>query len=159
MAWYKYSSLSIKGSCFKTSMAPKNSFSNSGKSYSIGWLSFMLTNLFKNEGQERVFDSIIIITDRKVLDKQLQDTVKSLEKVQGVVQQIDKNSEQLKKSLENGKNIIITTIQKFSVVVSRMKELNGMRFGVIVDCCAFSDTDFNASSGSALFLRPSAGLF
>jgi type I restriction enzyme R subunit len=105
----------------------------SGKSYSIGWLSFMLTNLFKNEGQERVFDSIIIITDRKVLDKQLQDTVKSLEKVQGVVQQIDKNSEQLKKSLETGKNIIITTIQKFSVVVSRMKELNGMKFGVIVD--------------------------
>jgi type I restriction enzyme R subunit len=105
----------------------------SGKSYSIGWLSFMLINLFKNEGQDRVFDSIIIITDRKVLDKQLQDTVKSLEKVQGVVQQIDKNSEQLKKSLENGKNIIITTIQKFSVVVSRMKELNGMRFGVIVD--------------------------
>jgi type I restriction enzyme R subunit len=105
----------------------------SGKSYSIGWLSFMLINLFKNEGQDRVFDSIIIITDRKVLDKQLQDTVKSLEKVKGVVQQIDKNSEQLKKSLENGKNIIITTIQKFSVVVSRMKELNGMRFGVIVD--------------------------
>jgi type I restriction enzyme R subunit len=105
----------------------------SGKSYSIGWLSFMLTNLFKNEGQDRVFDSIIIITDRKVLDKQLQDTVKSLEKVQGVVQQIDKNSEQLKKSLETGKNIIITTIQKFSVVVSRMKELNGMKFGVIVD--------------------------
>jgi type I restriction enzyme R subunit len=105
----------------------------SGKSYSIGWLSFMLTNLFKNEGQERVFDSIIIITDRKVLDKQLQDTVKSLEKVQGVVQQIDKNSEQLKKSLETGKNIIITTIQKFSVVVNRMKELSGMKFGVIVD--------------------------
>jgi type I restriction enzyme R subunit len=105
----------------------------SGKSYSIGWLSFMLTNLFKNNGEERVFDSIIIVTDRKVLDKQLQDTVKSLEKVQGVVQQIDKNSEQLKKSLETGKNIIITTIQKFSVVVSRMKELNGMKFGVIVD--------------------------
>jgi len=105
----------------------------SGKSYSIGWLSFMLTNLFKNNGEERVFDSVIIVTDRKVLDKQLQDTVKSLEKVQGVVQQIDKNSEQLKKSLENGKNIIITTIQKFSVVVNRMKELSGMKFGVIVD--------------------------
>lgn len=105
----------------------------SGKSYSIGWLSFMLTNLFKDNGEERVFDSVIIVTDRKVLDKQLQDTVKSLEKVQGVVQQIDKNSDQLKKSLEHGKNIIITTIQKFSVVVNRMKELNGMKFGVIVD--------------------------
>ena len=105
----------------------------SGKSYSIGWLSFMLTNLFKNNGQDRVFDSIIIITDRKVLDKQLQDTVKSLETVQGVVQQIDKNSEQLRESLTTGKNIIITTIQKFSVVVNRMRELNGMNFGVIVD--------------------------
>jgi len=105
----------------------------SGKSYSIGWLSFMLINLFKNDGQERIFDSIIIITDRKVLDKQLQDTVKSLEKVDGVVQQINKNSEQLKISLESGKNIIITTIQKFSVVVNKMKELKGMKFGVIVD--------------------------
>ncbi len=105
----------------------------SGKSYSIGWLSFMLTNLFKDNGEERVFDSVIIVTDRKVLDKQLQGTVKSLEKVLGVVQQIDKNSDQLRKSLENGKNIIITTIQKFSVVVNRMKELSGMKFGVIVD--------------------------
>ena len=105
----------------------------SGKSYSIGWLSFMLTNLFKNDGEERVFDSIIIITDRKVLDKQLQDTLASLEQVQGVVQQIDKNSEQLRESLASGKNIIVTTIQKFSVVVNRMKELSGKTFGVIVD--------------------------
>jgi len=105
----------------------------SGKSYSIGWLSFMLTNLFKNNGQDRVFDSIIVITDRKVLDKQLQDTITSLQQVQGVVQQIDKNSEQLRKSLSSGKNIIVTTIQKFSVVVNRMKELSGMSFGVIID--------------------------
>lgn len=105
----------------------------SGKSFEIGWLSFMLTNLFKNEGEDRVFDSIIIITDRKVLDKQLQDTVISLEKVQGVVQTIEKNSEQLRESLSKGKNIIITTIQKFSVVVNRIKELDGRSFGVIVD--------------------------
>ncbi len=93
----------------------------------------MLTNLFKNDGKDRVFDSIIVITDRKVLDKQLQDTITSLQQVQGVVQQIDKNSEQLRKSLSSGKNIIVTTIQKFSVVVNRMKELSGMSFGVIVD--------------------------
>jgi type I restriction enzyme R subunit len=105
----------------------------SGKSYSIGWLSFMLTNLFTNDGKDRVFDSVIIITDRKVLDKQLQDTVTSLQQVQGVVQQIDKNSEQLRQSLIHGKNIIVTTIQKFSVVVNRMRELNGKTFGVIVD--------------------------
>ena len=105
----------------------------SGKSFDIGWLSFMLINLFKNNGQDRLFDSIIIITDRKVLDKQLQETVKSLEKVQGVVQTIDKNSEQLREALSKGKNIIITTIQKFSVVVNRIKELKGRSFGVIVD--------------------------
>ena len=80
-----------------------------------------------------MFDSIIVITDRKVLDKQLQDTITSLQQVQGVVQQIDKNSEQLRKSLSTGKNIIVTTIQKFSVVVNRMRELSGMSFGVIVD--------------------------
>ncbi len=105
----------------------------SGKSFSIGWLSFMLMNLFKNDGQDRVFDSIIIITDRKVLDKQLQDTVKSIQRVEGVVKRIDKNSEQLRKSLTSGKNIIVTTIQKFSVVVNRMRELSGKTFGVIVD--------------------------
>lgn len=105
----------------------------SGKSYEIGWLSFMLTTLFKNDDQDRVFDSIIIITDRKVLDKQLQDTVKSLEKRRGVVENIDKDSEQLKEALSKGKNIIITTIQKFSVVVNRIKELEGKSFAVIID--------------------------
>ncbi len=105
----------------------------SGKSFSIGWLSFMLMNLFRNDGEERVFDSIIIITDRKVLDKQLQDTVKSIQRVEGVVKRIDKNSEQLRESLTSGKNIIVTTIQKFSVVVNRMRELSGRTFGVIVD--------------------------
>ena len=74
-----------------------------------------------------------MLTKLEKLDKQLQDTVKSLEKTQGVVQQIDKDSEQLKQSLSTGKNIIVTTIQKFSVVVNRMKELEGRTFGVIVD--------------------------
>ena len=108
----------------------------SGKSFSIGWLSFMLTNLFigDNEGQKgRLFDSVVLITDRKVLDKQLQNTVKSLEKVHGMVEEIDKDSEQLRKALSTGKNIIITTIQKFSVVVNRIKELKGRKFAVIVD--------------------------
>ena len=104
----------------------------SGKSYSIGWLSFMLIDLFNNDGS-RLFDSVIIITDRKVLDRQLQNTVKSLEKVQGVVKRIDKNSDQLKISLEKGSNIIVTTIQKFGVVVNRIKELKGHTFGIIID--------------------------
>ncbi len=105
----------------------------SGKSYEIGWLSFMLINLFKNKGQDRIFDSVIVISDRKVLDKQLRDTVISLEQVPGVVQIIDKDSEQLKLSLEKGSNIIVTTIQKFSVVVNRIRELSGKNFAVIID--------------------------
>lgn len=104
----------------------------SGKSYSIGWLSFMLIGLFKDDGS-RMFDSVIIITDRKVLDKQLQNTVQSLEKVKGVVKKIDKDSEQLKDSLESGSNIIVTTIQKFGVVVNRIKDLKGKTFGIIID--------------------------
>lgn len=104
----------------------------SGKSYSIGWLSFMLIGLFKEDGA-RMFDSVIIITDRKVLDRQLQNTVQSLEKVQGVVKKIDKDSGQLKDSLEQGSNIIVTTIQKFGVVVNRIKDLKGKTFGIIID--------------------------
>ena len=104
----------------------------SGKSYSIGWLSFMLIDLFKEDGS-RMFDSVIIITDRKVLDRQLQNTVQSLEKVKGVVKKIDKDSNQLKDSLEVGSNIIVTTIQKFGVVVNRIKDLKGKTFGIIID--------------------------
>lgn len=105
----------------------------SGKSLTIGWLAFMLMRLFRNNGQERTFDSIVIITDRKVIDNQLQDTIKSLEKVDGVVKKIDKNSEQLREALSTGKNIIVTTIQKFSFVLQKIKELRGNTFAVIVD--------------------------
>ncbi len=107
----------------------------SGKSYEIGWLSFMLTSIFNNNGKERLFDSIIVITDRKILDQQLQKTLEDLEKdkVKGIIKTIDKNSEQLRISLSQGKNIIVTTIQKFSVVVNRIKELKGKSFGVIID--------------------------
>lgn len=105
----------------------------SGKSFSIGWLSFLLFNLFDSTGEKKMFDTIVILTDRKVLDKQLQDTVKSLEKVTGVVKNINKNSSQLQKSLEDGNGIVVTTIQKFGVVVNRMRKLKGKKFGVIID--------------------------
>lgn len=107
----------------------------SGKSYEIGWLSFMLTTLFTNNDKDRLFDSIIVITDRTVLDDQLQNTLSELEKekVKGIVKNIEKNSEQLRKSLSEGKNIIVTTIQKFSVVVNTIKDLKGKNFGVIID--------------------------
>ena len=68
----------------------------------------------------RVFDSIIVITDRRVLDRQLQQTVRQFEQTLGVVENIDKTSRQLKQALEDGKTIIVTTLQKFPVIAKEM---------------------------------------
>lgn len=106
----------------------------SGKSYSIGWLSHLLTSLYRTkEDTHRMFDTIIVITDRKVLDKQLQNTIKQLEQTVGVVNPIDVNSQQLKEYLELGKDIIITTIQKFPVISGKISELSSKSFGIIID--------------------------
>ena len=86
----------------------------SGKSYSIGWLSHTLTSLYQKDGDtKRMFDSIIVVTDRKVLDNQLQKTIDDLKKNKGVVYPVEKGSSDLRKFLESGKDIIISTIQKF----------------------------------------------
>jgi type I restriction enzyme R subunit len=106
----------------------------SGKSYSIGWLSHTLTSLYRNrEDKKRLFDTIIVITDRKVLDKQLQKTLKDLQQTDGVVNPVDINSSQLKEYLEKSKDIIITTIQKFPVISESISQLKGNTFGVIID--------------------------
>lgn len=106
----------------------------SGKSNEIAWLSHQLASFYQHpKDKERLFDSIIVITDRKVLDKQLQNIIKQFEQVEGVVKKIDKNSKQLRKSLEKGKDIIITTIQKFPVISEKMNSLKGRRFAVIID--------------------------
>lgn len=106
----------------------------SGKSYEIGWLSHSLTSLYKsNEDKKRLFDTVIVITDRKVLDRQLQKTIKDLQQTDGVVNPVDLNSKQLKDFLEKGKDIIITTIQKFPVISETISQLKGNTFGVIVD--------------------------
>ena len=106
----------------------------SGKSYEIGWLSHLLTSLYKtSDDTNRIFDTIIVITDRRVLDHQLQYTIKQLEQTRGVVNPVDENSSQLKKFLENGKDIIITTIQKFPFISESINELPHRTFGIIVD--------------------------
>ena len=106
----------------------------SGKSNSIAWLAHKLAGLYrKAEDTERLFDSVIVVTDRKVLDQQLQKNIKQFEQVNGVVHAIDENSAQLKTALENGKNIIISTIQKFPVIAETMTTLKGRSFAVIVD--------------------------
>jgi Type I site-specific restriction-modification system, R (restriction) subunit and related helicases len=104
----------------------------SGKSFTIAWLAHQLSVLH-DARDRRVFDSIVVITDRRVLDRQLQRTVRQFEQVLGVVENIDTTSRQLKEALESGKTIIVTTLQKFPVIVNEISDLPGKRFAVIVD--------------------------
>jgi type I restriction enzyme R subunit len=97
-------------------------------------LSHKLASLYQTEKDtDRIFDSIIVVTDRTILDQQLQNTIKQFEQTEGVVRPIDINSAQLKEALQNGKDIIISTIQKFSVIHKVMDNLKGNRFAVIID--------------------------
>ena len=104
----------------------------SGKSNSIAWLSYRLSSLHDNTNK-RVFDSVIVITDRRVLDSQLQNTIYQFEHKQGVVQKIDKNSQQLADALSAGSNIIITTLQKFPFILDKIEELPTRKYAVIID--------------------------
>ncbi len=104
----------------------------SGKSNSIAWLAYRLSSLH-NAIDERIFDSVIVVTDRKVLDQQLQNTIYQFEHKTGVVQKIDKDSSQLASALGYGTNIIITTLQKFPFVVDKVGELPERKYAVIID--------------------------
>lgn len=105
----------------------------SGKSNTIGWTAHQAVNLH-TENDEPVFHTAIIVTDRLVLDRQLQRTVSDLEQTPGVVRKIDGTSKQLREAIERGARIIITTIQKFST--EHLQVVSGQhdrRFAVIVD--------------------------
>ena len=115
----------------------------SGKSNSIAWLAHRLSSLH-DAADNKVFHSVIVITDRLVLDQQLQNTIYQFEHKQGVVQKIDENTQQLVKALSDGVPIIITTIQKFPFITQAMQTLakkgetialstRDKRFAVIVD--------------------------
>ncbi len=110
----------------------------SGKSNSIAWLAHRLSGLH-NDLDEKIFQSVIIVTDRRVLDSQLQSTVYQFDHVEGVVQKIDKNSEQLKNAINGGAGIIITTLQKFPVIYKEVNSDN-KRFAIIVDEAHSSQT-------------------
>ncbi len=91
----------------------------SGKSNTIAWLAHRLSSLH-NADDERIFDSVVVITDRVVLDRQLQNTIYQFDHRQGVVQKIDEDSRQLAEALEGGVPIIITTLQKFPFVSGQL---------------------------------------
>lgn len=105
----------------------------SGKSNSISWLAHQLVGLFDNSNTNTVFDTVIVVTDRKVLDAQIRNNIKQFEQVKGVVEAITEGSKQLKTALEEGKKIIITTIQKFPYIVNEIGELPGNKFAIIID--------------------------
>ena len=94
----------------------------SGKSNTIGWLAHRLASLH-DAANERVFDSVIVVTDRVVLDQQLQDTIYQFEHKRGVVQRIDESSRQLAEALENAVPVIITTLQKFPFVSRQLLKM------------------------------------
>ncbi len=104
----------------------------SGKSNSIAWLAYRLSSLH-NERDERIFDSVIVVTDRKVLDNQLQNTIYQFEHKTGVVQKVDKDSSQLASAISYGTHIIITTLQKFPFVIDKIGDLPDRRYAVIID--------------------------
>ncbi|WP_158743038.1 type I restriction endonuclease subunit R [Acidisphaera sp. L21] len=115
----------------------------SGKSNSIAWLAHRLASLH-DTADAKVFHSVVIITDRRVLDDQLQNTVYQFEHKTGVVEKIDENTQQLAKALAGGTPIVISTIQKFPFISQAIRTLEkkgegialstaGRRFAVIVD--------------------------
>ena len=104
----------------------------SGKSYTIAWLAHQLSVLHDHDDR-CVFDSVVVVTDRRVLDRQLQQTVRQFEQTLGVVENIDRTSRQLREALEGGRTIIVTTLQKFPVIADEIGQLPGKRFAVIAD--------------------------
>ena len=115
----------------------------SGKSNSIAWLAHRLASLH-DERDEKVFHSVIVVTDRRVLDQQLQSTIYQFEHKTGVVEKIDEDTQQLARALSQGTPIVITTIQKFPFISQALSTLektgsgvkihtSGKRFAVIVD--------------------------
>lgn len=104
----------------------------SGKTNSISWLSHRLAKLHDKDNNA-VFSSVIVITDRRVLDKQLQDAVFQLEHKSGMVERIDKDSNQLAQAITGETRIIITTLQKFPFIMEKVSDLDRKKYAVIID--------------------------
>ena len=117
----------------------------SGKSNSIAWLAYHLSSAH-DQFDNPIFSSIIIVTDRTVLDRQLQNTIMSFDHQAGLVETIDdrKTSQDLKAAINDGRKIIITTLQKFPVIYQEVDSVEGRNFAVIVDEAHSSQTGNSA---------------
>lgn len=123
----------------------------SGKSNSITWLSYQLVELTDTTNTNAVFDSIIVVTDRRILDRQIRDNIKQFAQVKGVVQPITQGSRELRKALEDGKKVIITTVDKFVYIVEDIQSLQNKRFAIIID-------EAHSSQGGSKAAKMSAAL-
>ena len=153
----------------------------SGKTNSISWLSHRLASLHTT-GDDKVFDCVLVITDRRVLDRQMQDAIYQIEHAQGVVKAIDQDSQQLARALVDGTKIVVTTLQKFPFVMRGLlsiadtdasaesdqqhqqaavwrAEIAKRRYAVIVDEAHSSQTGESAREMKAILGSRSAAAF
>jgi type I restriction enzyme R subunit len=103
----------------------------SGKSNSIAWLTHQLANLY-DEHDKKLFDSEVVITDRKILDKQLRDTILQFQKMDGVVSSVDKSTSQLQEAINSGAMVIVSTLQKYGYLKDLIDQ-RARKFAIIVD--------------------------
>ena len=133
----------------------------SGKSNTLAWLAYRLSSLH-DATDEKVFDKVVVITDRRILDKQLQDKIFQFEHVHGVVVRIDESSQQLADALAGEQaRIVITTLQKFPFVTEKIESLPSRTYAVIVDEAHSSQTGDSATALKAVLgdkqARPETG--
>ncbi len=109
----------------------------SGKSFSIVWLTFQLANLFDQAGEENIFDSVIVVTDRRNLDEQIKEQLKSFTSVKNLVAMIDDSSgsksQQLAEALHEQKKIIVVTVQTFPFVLDHLRQLENANYAIVID--------------------------
>lgn len=117
----------------------------SGKSNSIAWTAYRLASLFGDDDKP-VFSSVIVVTDRRVLDAQLQETISGFDHKLGAVETIDekKSSKDLRDAINDGVRIIVTTLQKFPVIYQEVDKVSGRNFAIIVDEAHSSQTGSSA---------------
>ncbi len=131
----------------------------SGKSNSIAWTAYRLASLHNDENKP-VFSSVIVVTDRTVLDAQLQETISGFDHTLGAVETIDekKNSKNLRDAINDGVRIIVTTLQKFPVIYQEVDKVAGRAFAVIVDEAHSSQTGSSAMKLKAALADTEAAL-
>jgi type I restriction enzyme R subunit len=115
----------------------------SGKSNTISWLAHRLSDFYHTPADDKpLFNSVIVVTDRRVLNRQIQDSIRQFEQTPGVVEYIDekKTSQELKAAIESGARVIVTTLQKFPLISDLITQHKDKTYAVIIDEAHSSQT-------------------